>query len=237
MRKILNCVNSRTHIRKKTFPKAKGWYRLGELLIKLGQFDAAQQVYDTLLNQVADERKQGEIYYQIGRVKDGQKQNEEAIIYYKKALAIDEKTFPLNYLNLAACYTNIGRVYDNMGRYSEALSFHEQALEIYKQSVRETNLDLAIAYGNIGRVYFHLNSYTQALSFHGKSIEIAEHSSPCHPQLAWCYNNIGMVYQNKGDCFKALSFYERALKIAKQTLPSTHHHLKLYEDNVKSIKK
>jgi hypothetical protein len=38
------------HIRKETFPHATGWYRLGEVLIKVGQFNKAQQVYEILIN-------------------------------------------------------------------------------------------------------------------------------------------------------------------------------------------
>jgi hypothetical protein len=36
-------------MREETFPDQKGWYRLGNLLIKLGRFDKAYQVYDIML--------------------------------------------------------------------------------------------------------------------------------------------------------------------------------------------
>ena len=55
------------YIRKETFPgTTEGWYRLGELLIKLGQFDQAQQVYDTLLGQTTDKGDEAYIYHQLG---------------------------------------------------------------------------------------------------------------------------------------------------------------------------
>lgn len=39
------------HIREETFSYEEGWYRLSNLLIKLDQFDEAQQICETMLEQ------------------------------------------------------------------------------------------------------------------------------------------------------------------------------------------
>ena len=40
------------------------------LLIKLGQFDKAEQVCDILLDQTTDEREKGNIYHMLGMIKN-----------------------------------------------------------------------------------------------------------------------------------------------------------------------
>ena len=49
-----------------------GWDQLGELLLKMGQFDKAEQVYAALLEQATGDSEKAPIYSQLGRVKDAQ---------------------------------------------------------------------------------------------------------------------------------------------------------------------
>ncbi len=62
-------------MREETFPHIKGWYRLGNLLIKLGQSDKAQQVFDIMLEQ----REKANIYHMLGIVKYQQGEYTKAI--------------------------------------------------------------------------------------------------------------------------------------------------------------
>ena len=81
------------HIRTETFPEEKGWYRLGALLIKLGRFDEAEQVYDMLFEQATGDGERANIYQQQGWLKDRQGKYKEAITFNKKTLEIREKLF------------------------------------------------------------------------------------------------------------------------------------------------
>ena len=75
-------------IREETHPDSTGWYRLGSLLLKMGQPDKAQQVYEVMLPQASDEGGKAAIYGQLGSVKDDQGQYDEAIIFYEQSLEI-----------------------------------------------------------------------------------------------------------------------------------------------------
>jgi tetratricopeptide (TPR) repeat protein len=76
-------------MREETFPQLKGWRRLGELLIKLGQFNKAQQVCEVLLGQTSsDKGEEASIYHMLGMVKDNQGEYAEAIIFYEKSIKI-----------------------------------------------------------------------------------------------------------------------------------------------------
>jgi tetratricopeptide (TPR) repeat protein len=96
------------YIREESFPDVKGWYRLGVVLLKMGQPDKAQQVYEIILEQTANEREKAPIYHHLGLAKDKQGEYQEAIIFYKKALEIDQKSLPPNHPDLGMSYNNIG---------------------------------------------------------------------------------------------------------------------------------
>jgi tetratricopeptide (TPR) repeat protein len=110
-----------------------GWFRLGKLMIKVGQFNKAEELYDILLKQTTNDREKSHLVQQIGQIKYYQGKYEEAIGFYEKALEIFQKTLPANHPSLATSYNNIGAVYDDMGEYSKALSSHEKALSSIKK--------------------------------------------------------------------------------------------------------
>jgi tetratricopeptide (TPR) repeat protein len=223
-------------IREETFPDSSGWYRLGELLLQMGQPDKAQQVYEVMLQETSDESKKGVIYHQLGRIKDEQGHYEEAITFYEKSLAISQKTLPPTHPDLAVSYNNIGNVYRNMGEYSKALSYHEKVLEIRQKTLPPTHPDLAVSYGNIGMVYDDMGEYSKALSYYEKALEIQQKTlPPTHPDLAKSYNNIGSVYYNMGEYSTALSNYEKALEIRQKTLPPAHPDLAGSYNNIANV--
>ncbi|CAF0966834.1 unnamed protein product [Rotaria sordida] len=213
-------------MRKETYPQKKGWDRLGMLLIKLGQFNKAQEVYDVLLDQATIDTEKSSIYNQLGWVKDGQGEYADAIAYYKQSIEIKQKTLPSNHPDLATSYNNIGLVYSKMNNYSNALSYHQKALEIDQKTLPSNHPDLATSYNNIGTVYSKMNDYSSALSYHQKALEIRQKALPSnHPDLANSYNNIGTVYSKMNDYSSALSYHQKALEIRQKTLPSNHPNL------------
>jgi tetratricopeptide (TPR) repeat protein len=223
-------------IREETFPANEGWYRLGLVLLKMGQSDKAQEVYEVLLEQTTNETEKGPIYHQLGRVKNNQGEHQEAITFYEKALAIRQQSLPPNHPDLAASYNNIGVVYESMGDYPKALSYYEKDLAISQQSLPSNHPDLAISYNNIGNVYDRMGDYPKAFSYYEKSLAIKQQSlPPNHPDLAISYNNIGNVYDSMGDYPKALSSHEKALTIKQQSLPPNHPSLAMSYSNIGTV--
>jgi len=120
-------------IREETFPYSKGWYRLGSILLKLGQSDKAEEVYQILLKQTSEKSEKARIYNQLWRANDNLGKYKEAITFYEKALEIRQQSLPPNHPGLPKSYNNIGLVCSNMGEYSKALSYYEKSLEIDKK--------------------------------------------------------------------------------------------------------
>jgi tetratricopeptide (TPR) repeat protein len=210
-----------------------GWFRLGRLMMKVAQYDKAQQVFEMILDRTTDEKERSEIYHFLGWIKKDQGKYPEAITYYEKSLKIRQKTLPANHPDLATSYNNIGNVYDNMGEYSKALSYYEKALEISQKTLPVNHPDFAHSYNNIGNVYYNMGEYSKALSYYEKALEISRKTLPAnHPHLATSYNNIGGMYYNMSEYSKALSYYEKDLEINQKTLPANHPHLATSYNNI-----
>jgi tetratricopeptide (TPR) repeat protein len=75
-------------IRQEIDSDCKEWYRLGKLLLKLGQFDKAQQIYEVLLDQATNDIEKALSYHRLGWVKMEKGEYKEALPYCKKALKI-----------------------------------------------------------------------------------------------------------------------------------------------------
>jgi tetratricopeptide (TPR) repeat protein len=220
-------------IREENFPDNEGWYRLGSVLLKMGQFEKAQQVYESLLEQATQEGVKGNIYDRLGFANYKKGNYKKAIVFYQKSLKIYHKTLPSTHSNLAVSYNNIGLVYDSMGKYSKALLSYQKALEIDLKILPPNLSDLATSYSNIGLVYKNMGKYSKALSYYEKAFEIWQKALPAnHPDLATSYNNIGMVYDNMGQYSKALSYYEKAFEIRQKTLPANHPDLATSYNNI-----
>ncbi|CAF0791588.1 unnamed protein product [Adineta steineri] len=210
-----------------------GWERLGTVLLKIGQFNKAEELYNVLLEQTSDESEKALYYNQLGYIKDGQGDYKKAIWYYEQRLEIHQKTLSSNHPLLAISYNNIGSVYYKIREYSKALSSHEKALEIRQKTLPSNHPDLACSYNNIGLVYKRMREYSKALSSLEKALEIFQKTLPSnHPSLATSYNNIGLVYDTMEEYSKALSFYEKDLEICQKTLPSNHPELAASYNNI-----
>ncbi|CAF3120629.1 unnamed protein product [Rotaria socialis] len=221
-----------------TYSNLEGWDRLGMLLIKLEDFNKAQDLYNILLDKTTTDRKKAEIYEHLGLIKENQGVHADAISYYTQSNKILQKILPTTDMQMASAYSNIAFAYGKMGDYSNALSYHKKALEIDENMLPSNHPDLASSYNNIGFVYDNMGDYSNALSYHQKALNIYEKTlSSTHPDLAASNNNIGWVYRNMGDYVKALSFYERALAILERSLSVDHPNVRDVRKSIDIVKK
>jgi tetratricopeptide (TPR) repeat protein len=220
-------------MRDETSSDYKGWHRLGKLMIKLGQFNKAEELYGILLKQTTNKGEKRHLFSQLGRIKHNQGKYAEAIGFHKKSISIKQKILSPNHPDLATSYACHGSVYDNMGEYSKALSYYEKALEIKQKTHPANHPNLATSYSHIGLVYDNMGKYSKALSYYEKALEIRQKTLPAnHPSLATSYNNIGLLYDKMGEYSQALSYYEKALEIWQKTLPANHPLLATSYNNI-----
>ncbi|CAF5227846.1 unnamed protein product, partial [Rotaria magnacalcarata] len=86
----------------------EGWGRMGQLMLQVGHFDQAEELYNELLKGASDDSDRAHIYHELGRVKWQQGQYEKEIEFYEKSLEIYRKTLPEDDASLAPTYSNIG---------------------------------------------------------------------------------------------------------------------------------
>ncbi|CAF4587702.1 unnamed protein product, partial [Rotaria socialis] len=201
----------------------EGWDRMGKLMLKVGHFDQAEELYNELLKNASTDSDRANIYYMLGILKDQQGKYPEAAKFNKKSLEIDGKLLPEDDTSVASTYRNIGSVYKNMGEYSKALEYFKKTIKIQEKSLSPTDPALATSYNDIGLLYSIMSEYSKALEFYEKSNKILEISLPAnHPDLAASYNSFGRVYKNMGEYSKALEFYEKSNKILEISMHANH---------------
>ena len=211
-----------------------GWGRLGGLLLQISQFDKAEEVYLTLLEQPCSERHKSHYYNQLGYTKDNQGDCTKALEYYKKTLEIELRIHSADHPSLATTYNNIGQVYQCMKQYSKALLCYEKGLEIQlKNRSADGQQKLAVLCNNIGTVCDKMQEFDKALMFYEKVLKIKSEIYPDnHPTLITTYSNIAGTYSSKGEHSKAISIYDKSLDICAKSLPSNHHLLAICLVNI-----
>ncbi|CAF0735391.1 unnamed protein product [Adineta steineri] len=174
------------YIRQESFPDSEGWYRLGMVLWKMGQFDKAENIYQVLLDKTNDDNDQIPLHGQLGSMKKDQ----EALTLHEKSLDACQKTLPPNHPSLATSYICLGLVHSKMCNYPKALSYYEKALKIKQQSLPSNHLSLASSYYDIGLVYRKMSNYSKARTFYERAIQVGEQSLPSnHSDLQKWRNN------------------------------------------------
>ncbi|CAF1996519.1 unnamed protein product, partial [Rotaria magnacalcarata] len=143
----------------------RGWHRMGKLMLQVGHFDQAEELYQELLKNASTDSDRAFIYHQLGVMNYHQGKYPEAVKFYEKSLEIKRKTLPEDDASLANIYNNIALAYDNMGEYLNALDFYQKARKIKEKSMSADNPDLALTYNNIGAVYDNMGEYSKALEY------------------------------------------------------------------------
>ncbi|CAF3998677.1 unnamed protein product, partial [Rotaria magnacalcarata] len=230
----------------------RGWHRLGYLLLEVGHFDQAEELYNELLENASDDSDRARIYHQLGWVKRGQGEYKDAVKFYEKSLEIERKILPEDDASLAPTYSNMGLVFNDMGDYSKALEYYEKSHQIREKTLPPTHSNLAtsynkigglktlpekhpylgICYSNIGDVHRLMGDYEKTLAFHPKALNIQENAK-CNPlECPTTYMNLGETYCEMKDYTTALTYYQKRLNIRDEKLAKTHPDLAVIYHNM-----
>lgn len=172
------------------------------------------------------------------------RKNEQAHMYYKKAIGLKEELINMNspnsdYIVLATSYNNLAFFYvDNGINLTEALDNYHKALKILhwiepKEMDKRYGEDLAVVYTNLGVLYFMLGDvknsedhYRRAIAIHKTLIEEFEDDDNIE-KLIIIYNNLAT---NKLDMEYSLEEVEdEYVKVVKL--------IKIIRDPFKKLKK
>jgi tetratricopeptide (TPR) repeat protein len=210
-----------------------GLERVGKLLLKIGKYNKAEELYKVFLEQTSDELKKASYYYCLGSIKNWQGDYKNALEYHEKAIEIRERILSSDDPQQAVYYAGIAHVYHRQGQYAKAIAFTEKALEIKEKTLPPADVSLGTSYVNIAEMYRTIADYSKALSYFEKGYEILQKAlPPNHPSLASCHGYIAGTYADMEDFPKSLELYLKELEIMEKTLPPDHPSLATSYGNV-----
>ncbi|CAF0907271.1 unnamed protein product [Adineta ricciae] len=206
------------HFREDLQSTTNQWENLAKLLLTMGEYDKAQQIYENLLEKTFEDdyEQLAFLYHQLGCVYNEKKNFEQALNYFQESLYLKRIYSPGQ---LADTYSNIGSIFHRLGKLDDALQYFQYALET------NTNNEgiLASLYNNIGMVLKKQGEYVDAIKHLEKSLQIDLSRLPStHPDLAITYSNIGRVYINLKDYYHAAKYFQKTVNIRRLSLPQNH---------------
>ncbi|MBD2540372.1 tetratricopeptide repeat protein [Coleofasciculus sp. FACHB-SPT36] len=159
-----------------------------------------------------------------GECQDYQKEQELAIEYFGRAIALEKELRLLT--ELATDLNNLALLYESQGRYSEAEPLYLQAIDIDKKSLPADHPGIATDLNNLAGLYESQGRYSEAEPLYLQALDIDKKSLPAdHPEIATHLNNLAGLYRNQGRYSEAEPLYLQAIDINKKSLPADHPHI------------
>ncbi|CAF2935718.1 unnamed protein product [Rotaria sp. Silwood2] len=212
-----------------------GLHRLASLMIKMGEFDRAEESYKKLLETTSNDDREllAHIHHQLGFINWEKGNLMGALSRYQHSIRIYLTYLPSNDSQLALTYSNIGLVLHRQGDLDGALKQYQLALNADLTASQPKQLKTATYYNNIGLVLKDQGKFAEALQNYQCSLEIKYiHLPPHHPTLATTYNNIGGVLLAMKEYSKAISYFQMTLEIQQKSLPQNHPSLATTHCNI-----
>ena len=156
----------------------------------------------------------------------------EAEPLYQLAIAIDEKKYGSDHLDLAYRSNGLGLLYYDQGKYAEAEALFQRAITIGEQKLGPDHPDLMGWLNNLGLLYSDQGKYTEAEALYRRAIATdAQKLGPDHPCLAYKFNGLGLLYYDQGKYTEAEALFQRAIAIGEQKLGLDHPDLAKWLNN------
>jgi tetratricopeptide (TPR) repeat protein len=190
-----------------------GRHRLANLLVKMGNFETAKDIYEALLRDTPNDNQQeiAIIHCQLGLIYKEKGDLERALEYYHKTLDVFSNDVP----HLASTLSEIGSILQQQGDLHQAMEYHQRALDI---ELHDPKI-LALRYANVGSALYAQGKFDAAL----KNFEQAlEHIPPSYPDRVRIFQNIASVYNALESYSIALLYYQTALEIGRNSLWPSH---------------
>ncbi|MDZ7404875.1 MAG: CHAT domain-containing protein, partial [candidate division KSB1 bacterium] len=237
-REMLACFPD-THF---AYPRLSG--NMGDLLIGLGEGEAARQYYEKALdiraklaqaepNRADYARDLSVSYGQMGDLLRSLGEGEAARQYYEKCheilskLAAQEPNRADYARDLSVSYGRMGDLLRSLGEGEAARQYYEKDLEITaKLAQAEPNRadyarHLSVSYNNMGDLLISRGEGFAARQYYEKALEIAAKLAAQEPNradyardLSVSYDRMGDLLSSLGEGFAARQYYEKALEIA-----------------------
>jgi CHAT domain-containing protein/predicted negative regulator of RcsB-dependent stress response len=139
--------------------------------------------------------------------------NDKALTYYEKALAIYEKIHGKEHPKIAIANINIGINYQLLELYGDAVNNFENALKIWEKIYPNAHPQKAFVLFNLGETYMKMKNLKAASGYYDRALKMFQESYGLkHPEVAGIYTVIGNIELSENKFDKAIQSYQKALQ-------------------------
>jgi len=182
-----------------------GYYRLGEYLNAINNWDKAMNIY----NKLGDKAGVSNMLNNKGAIYFNQGDNAKALELHLQSLKIAEDISDT--LRIITALTNIAADYsDKSATYEKAKQACLRALPLALKI--QDSYSTGTVSVNLGEIYFKQNNYDTALKYFEQSIVAYGEGTE---DIAYSLNYIGQVHQKRNEFEKAIVKHKEALAISK----------------------
>ncbi len=189
-----------------------------DLLRQQGYLEESRVTYLESLEMLNDREECNEILARIsasiGVLYDQVENDEEAILYYERAIEIYEKLDPPQPLEVADISNNLGFIYRSLGNMDTAETLFLKGLEICHNELGTKHEKTATLCNNVGALYLKSGYDDQAREMHTMALEARRFSlGDQHPDTAQSYSNLALCLAQVGETATARDYFQRSLAI------------------------
>ena len=189
---------------------ATAYRAAGDYTQALRYYRQALQIYDGLLQ--SDDYRFAGLYNNMSILLEKMEENEEAISYAEKALAIIEK-LEGGEMETATTLTNLALIYFKVSKPEKAKELLGQALALFEKSGENTDAHYSGALAGVGEAYYHMQDYEKALKYYEKALtEVKKHFGENMSYAVLC-ENCAAVCERLGNREKQGYYIEKAKEV------------------------
>ncbi len=192
--------------------RAKALHQLGEVALKKNQSKQTLMHFEQALEQALDSKDKiviGLSYQKMGKIYQTLKQEDKAIEYYNKSMAIREELNDEK--GLSSLYNNLCFLYMNKSDYDQAMQYAEKAIIIRRKLGNKK--DLAVSLRTYTNLLLSKGEMDKALISAKESLECSESLNDLNGK-ALANSVIGNILLEKGEYKDALNHFNTAEEMA-----------------------
>ena len=192
---------------------ATAYRAAGDYATALRYYKQALQIYDGILPP-QDYRYAG-LFNNMSILLEKMDENEEAISYADKALAIIE-TLPDSEAETATTMTNLALLYFKVNQSEKAKDLLEKALSLFEQSGENTDAHYGGALAGVAEAWYRMQDYGRALQYYEKALEEVKVHFGENMSYALLCDNCATVCEKLGNAEKQKDYLNRAKEVRER---------------------
>ncbi|MEM7352393.1 MAG: serine/threonine-protein kinase [Acidobacteriota bacterium] len=214
---------------------------VGQVYVKLGQYDAARPVLERALalrraHLQADNPLIGESARNLSWLLQVNGHYDEAATLLHEAFEHFSALFDPSHETVAFLANDLGSLSVRRGEHAAAEAFFRQALAGNRARLGPDAPDVATNLGNLGYALHQQEAYDEAEALYRQALTIhRRHYGEVHTQVALVMNNLSVLLQDREDYRAAEPILRQVLTIRRQLLGDSHPNIATALNNLGTL--